>query len=544
MKTNKQTNKLSHFARLLLLCILAATLSNCQIEEELIQNKEQHSGADKSKISFKQFATETATRKFDPILKIKISSNIESKSNSKLSEFYIDTIAIKKLLSKSQQTTYTFRIYPLFKKNNPNEFYNLVYRKIDGNWTTSVFLLKKDLNTDKKMMRFTSIEKIGNDEMVALPKQKATMICLRFYPEIRCDGSCEGQTCDGFACKYGRCTIMTATLEFCGGSSGDSSSPIIYPTTEENPVGGGSPTDFSFSPNTLSNLDLNDPNFINEWHTINVWLNLDGEKVQFFRSSQENMNFFIQTIQYQIDNNWSQESETIANMARDLKHENPEVTWDQIENWFMGTPEGNDGEYNADFWENPNLTFPQQNLPTLAAFKSAVPPKYTEAGTLCNSLGGDVLKMYNAVIASGKKLNTCAIRVSTALIKCDIAIPFIPDNPDGSKNTVKDKDGNHLIINAKALNKWMRKTFGTNPLNYHHFTAAQGGTNGVKFPQLMEDLGGDGIYSMVSRTEIHRTWGTGHTDILEDGGCRIKCHFFDENNNFVPVDYIDVWILK
>jgi hypothetical protein len=24
---------------------------------------------------------------------------------------------------------------------------------------------------------------------------------------------------------------------------------------------------------------------------INVWLNLDGDKVQFFRSSQENMNF-------------------------------------------------------------------------------------------------------------------------------------------------------------------------------------------------------------------------------------------------------------
>jgi len=181
-------------------------------------------------------------------------------------------------------------------------------------------------------MRFTSIEKIGNDEMVALPKQKATMLCFRFYPEVRCDGSCKGETCDGFACEDGRCITMTAALEFCGGSSGDSSSPIIYTTTEENPVGGGSTTDFSFSPNTFSNLDLNDPNFINEWHTINVWLNLDGDKVLFFRSSQENMNFFIQTIQYQIDNNWSQESATIANMARNLKHDNPEVTWEDTKN--------------------------------------------------------------------------------------------------------------------------------------------------------------------------------------------------------------------
>lgn len=173
-----------------------------------------------------------------------------------------------------------------------------------------------------------------------------------------------------------------------------------------------------------------------------------------------------------------------------------------------------------------------------------MPLKYTDGGPLCNSLGGDVLKMYNDVIAKGKKLNTCAIRVSIALIKCGIVIPFIPDSKKGFKNTIKDKDGNYLIINAKVLNEWMRKTFGTNPANYRHFTAAQGGVKGRNFPKLMEDVGSDGIYSMVSRPEIHETWGTGHADILEEGDCRIKCHFFDEKNNFVPVDYIDVWILK
>ena len=207
-----------------------------------------------------------------------------------------------------------------------------MYRKIDGNWTIAVFLLKKDLNTDKKMMRFKTIEKIGNDEIVTLPKQKTAMICYRFYPEIKCNGSCGSEPCDGFKCPTGECISITSTFELCGGSSGDSSSPIIYPTTEENPVGGGSTTNFSFSPNTFSNLDLNDPNFINQWHTKNVWLNLDGTKVLFFRSSQENMDFFIQTIQYQIDNNWSQKSATIANLARDLKHENPSATWEDVRN--------------------------------------------------------------------------------------------------------------------------------------------------------------------------------------------------------------------
>ena len=260
--------------------------------------------------------------------------------------------------------------------------------------------------------------------------------------------------------------------------------------------------------------------------------------------ADENPNLYNLILSNVINNNWSVQSLNFANFSMRFLKDNPDVTWDQFENWFMGTPEGQDGEYDAAFWENPNLTFQQQNLPTLAAFKSSMPSKYTDAGTLCNSLGGDVLKMYNAVIADKKKLNTCAIRVSIALIKCGIVIPFIPDSKKGFKNTIKDKDGNYLIINAKALNEWMRKTFGTNPVNYRHFTAAQGGINGAKFPRLMEDLKGDGIYSMVSRPEIHETWGTGHADILEEGDCRIKCHFFDEKNNFVPVDYIDVWILK
>nr|WP_315175388.1 hypothetical protein [uncultured Flavobacterium sp.] len=90
----------------------------------------------------------------------------------------------------------------------------------------------------------------------------------------------------------------------------------------------------------------------------------------------------------------------------------------------------------------------------------------------------------------------------------------------------------------------MKKTFGTNPINYRHFTAAQGGANGVKFPKLMQDLKSDGIYSMVSRPEIHKTWGTGHADFLENASCLLNCHFYDTRNSFVPVDYIDVWILN
>jgi hypothetical protein len=49
---------------------------------------------------------------------------------------------------------------------------------------------------------------------------------------------------------------------------------------------------------------------------------------------------------------------------------------------------------------------------------------------------------------------------------------------------------------------------------------------------------------MVSRPEIQKTWGTGHADLLENGECRQKCHFYDEKNQFVPVDYVDIWLLN
>lgn len=221
---------------------------------------------------------------------------------------------------------------------------------------------------------------------------------------------------------------------------------------------------------------------------------------------------------------------------------NPSVTLEQFNNWFMGESEGIDGEFNSSYWSNPNLTFQQQNLPTFNDFKNSCPSKYTNAETLCNTIGGDILSMYNSVIAQNRKLNTCAIRISKALNYSGIVIPSIPDNPNGTKNTVTGADGKNYIINAKVLNSWMKKTFGTNPSNYFHFTSSQAGIKGQNFVDLVASK--NGIYSMVSPQNIQSTWGTGHADLLENGSCLLNCHFYDQDNNIIPVDYIDIWILN
>ncbi|MFV8351944.1 hypothetical protein [Flavobacterium sp. XS2P14] len=215
----------------------------------------------------------------------------------------------------------------MFKKNEPNEFYNLVYHKVNDSWTTSVFLLKKNLNPNIKNRPFETIEKITSQLKVPNKTQKTAAECFQFYTEIRCDGSCPG-ACDGLKCPQGVCYYIGIAQVSCGGGFQTSTTPINYPNTDNNNTGGGSYTDFVFTPNTLKNLDINDADYVNLWNTVNVWTALDGTEILFFRNDAQNMIFFDATIQYQIDNNWSIESAVIANSLRKAKFENPDSNFD------------------------------------------------------------------------------------------------------------------------------------------------------------------------------------------------------------------------
>jgi len=130
--------------------------------------------------------------------------------------------------------------------------------------------------------------------------------------------------------------------------------------------------------------------------------------------------------------------------------------------------------------------------------------------------------------------NTCALKVSIALNGAGIIIPQIT-TASGNPGTLKGADGKYYFLNAKSLNAWMRKTFGTSPTNSNHFhyTAADGGANGENFPSLLS--GKKGIYSMISNDP---SWSSGHADILLGNlTCAAGCYFQG------PVQYIDVWVL-
>jgi hypothetical protein len=222
--------------------------------------------------------------------------------------------------------------------------------------------------------------------------------------------------------------------------------------------------------------------------------------------------------------------------------QNPNINFSIFENQFMKLPEGQDENYDANYWDDPNLSFPFQNLPNWTNFKANYPkhldPLYDTPVEMYTSIGGQVLNMYNS--NSSAYQNTCAIRVSKALNYSGITITSGTDRYQGA-------DGKYYFLSAAAIFKWMKKTFGT-PTGSNHLTGSQGGANGQNFPALV--TGKKGVYIMIPNfpggcptpTNPVGTGfcASGHADLIENGQCDGGCYF----NILGGVHEIFIWELQ
>ena len=302
------TKKIKFITRLLVLTLFSTFIS---CNDELYDIKNQHNDIDKNKISLTQFKNETNIDHVEPILSVPTKTSIASKSKSQLSDFVIDTIAIKRHISTDNKTTYTFRIYPLSSVAQIYDIYNLVYHKVNNNWETSIFYLKKLPKENSEHKLFEKIEIIygGKITNAITSKSSSLEMCSYETTSIRCDGNstCTSNgSCDGFACPTGQCIKTTINYMSCssGGSSGGGSSD----PGNTSGGGGGSSDPYAYSPNYYDNPVYDDPNYINATKRSYVWANLGDSKQYFFANNSENISAFNKIIQYQIDNNWSQES--------------------------------------------------------------------------------------------------------------------------------------------------------------------------------------------------------------------------------------------
>ncbi|WP_396179772.1 T6SS effector amidase Tae4 family protein [Flavobacterium sp.] len=208
----------------------------------------------------------------------------------------------------------------------------------------------------------------------------------------------------------------------------------------------------------------------------------------------------------------------------------------------MGTSEGQDFIYDAAFWNNPaNLNFQQQSLPSYNDFLDGFPKNgsggfLNGADNIFSLVGGDVLQVRLNYPGNQTK-NVCALKVSIALNNSEVVIPYIPNQ------TVEgggDYAGKYFFLNVRALNNWMRATFGTSNPNdgyannpsHISLTGQQGGTNGQNYPSLTAGL--KGIYMLVMPTGSNLS---GHADVIYNNYCPGNCNFQ------LPVEHIDIWVL-
>jgi hypothetical protein len=344
--------KLKVKTRILVLSLFLIFIS---CTDELYNIKEQHTGLDKNKISLAQFKKETTITVLKPIVSVSKTTSITSKGKLQLNDFSIDTLAIKKFIAKNNQTTYTFRIYPLSFVAQPNEIYNLVYRKVNTSWETAIFYLKRlpKENSDHKL--FEKIERIDVAKVTNAVTSKSTLttsnsgsgMCSYESLTIECDGSCDRQgysECDGFACPTGQCVERSITYMYCNleDYSGGGGSGGTYAGTGGSEGGGNGSTysgattgsatldPFTYFPNDLDSPVYEDPMYINSIKTAYIWDNLGNAKQRFFDSNPEYLNYFNETIQYQINNYWSEESYNFANLARNYKFEHPEIAFNDV----------------------------------------------------------------------------------------------------------------------------------------------------------------------------------------------------------------------
>ncbi|WP_426065372.1 hypothetical protein [Flavobacterium sp. DSP2-3-1] len=320
------TKKIKFITRLLLLTFFSTFIS---CNDELYDIKDQHNGVDKNKISLAQFKNETNIDKVEPILSVSTIKSISSKTKVQLSDFVIDTLAIKKFISENNKTTYTFRIYPLFTVAKPNEIYNLVYRKVNDTYETSIFYLYKLPERDREHKLFEKIERIYDSKSTTGKTYKTASVwdCTIEVPVLHCTntGECKATgVCDN--CIWCVHTVISHANCSSGGSStgGGSSDP-----GNTSGSGGGASDPYVYSPNTYDNPVFDDPEYIYRTKREQTWTNL-GDAPQGFFAKSENITFFNESVQYERDNNWSPESYEFAKWARIYKFDYPDTSWNDV----------------------------------------------------------------------------------------------------------------------------------------------------------------------------------------------------------------------
>lgn len=557
----KKTNYLRFLKIGIFFLGISLLLWNCEDEKSDISNEWTIHETISKKITIHQFEKEmkNSTIYKNLIENLDISNNLLKKGEKDKGKIIISTKEIIKV-SKNNITTYTFKLEKATSKLS--DFENLMIFKYSNN-SYKLRILKYQYTGKEELpysIKYKEIDAdvLKNFDLLKPIFSKATDLSLDECIDV------------SYECPYEGTTSHASNV--CGPKGKGPGSTMILDFSDCFNMGGGS----SGGGDPVNNDGGNDGNNGNEGSTGGGAGNESGtggagsviddcgdeihgcDKIPHKKLANElgitnqnqidylenNLNDVENINNYLNKNNNSFEAKNFVREAINFLEVNSQYNFEQYENWFSKEHDGIDYEYDEVYWENPNLSFTPQELPSWDDFYLAYPRKANGSGWLYGAdnvyslVGGDVLQVRLDDVKKLYTNNTCALKVSIALNGSGIIIPeIITSTINGKINygTIKGADGKNYFLNAKSLNKWMKLTFGTSPTNSKHFnyTATQGGLGGKNFPSLIGSK--KGIYSLNSSDP---TWATGHADIFFENKCAGGCHY-----NARGLESIDIWVL-
>ncbi|MEC4049845.1 T6SS effector amidase Tae4 family protein [Flavobacterium sp. SUN046] len=218
---------------------------------------------------------------------------------------------------------------------------------------------------------------------------------------------------------------------------------------------------------------------------------------------------------------YSNESEGFAAAIVSMFMSNPNYTWYQ----FLTQNSEDDGDYDSTFWDDPNLTFPQMDLPPCNSFFNAFPKTILSGNLITEMNNNDVYSLVGGhpntahISGSAGYYNACSLRGSRGLnyfvtsSGANISIPVIINN--GHQYTEKGDDNKNYILNATAFNTYMNKAFG--PPTYQLKNA---NNTALSAKQMLDFFKSNsnvkGIYNIVNMNPTQATY-SGHVDLYING---------------------------
>lgn len=216
--------KIEKLVRLLLTTLLLLLFS---CSDEIYEDNLHSHTEDKNSISFEQFKAETGITNFKTHISIDQptgSSNARTADGGyELSDFIIDTEIIKRL-EVNQETTYSFKVYPVNQELLlDKEYYNLVYEKEGSLWNQLIFKNTKKEVIIQGQAELESSEMIYNSKMIVGGFHPLSYMCGTITIDNVCpkQSPCTNDYCDG--CNI--CFRVTVTYMPCNDGGGVLSSP-------------------------------------------------------------------------------------------------------------------------------------------------------------------------------------------------------------------------------------------------------------------------------------------------------------------------------